>query len=200
MKQQKTWVAMKSLLSLACFGSSSILLVFRFVLKRKTVRKHTFREAMKTPSFKRKKNKGTTIIKSPNPSFQGIFHRWGWGTPPTMPVVRIASEGLLQMSGSIPWYSNVYILGSYLNTGSHWIVKVKNGFPSYKWTHFLPTFVGFVQGPIYIYVYIYIYIDPPTIDMKPESATLEKETHLQTTNLWVPAVHFRGVFFHVFSL
>jgi len=53
---------------------------------------------MKTPSFKRK-NK-TKEQQSSNHQIQ-VFKEysidWGWATLPTMPVARMASEGLLQM-------------------------------------------------------------------------------------------------------
>lgn len=87
------------LLSLDCFGSSSILLVFRFAFKKEKNSSKTYVPRSDENSQFQKENKRKEQQSSSHQIqvFKEYSIDWGWGTLPTMPVARIASEGLLQM-------------------------------------------------------------------------------------------------------
>lgn len=88
------------LLSLDCFGSSSILVVLRFAFKKENKqfenpyvpRSDENSQFQKENTTKEQQSSSHQIL-----VFKEYSIDWGWGTPPTMPVTRVASKGLLQM-------------------------------------------------------------------------------------------------------
>lgn len=122
-KATKNMSCYEVLLSLDCFGSSSILVVLF---------KRTYFSGNES-QFQKGKNKGTTIIKSPNPNFQGSID---WDEEPQpgclsqMSQVKVWFKCSIPITGtgSIPRYSNVYIyIYIYRVLPKHWLTLDSEG-------------------------------------------------------------------------